>query len=240
MKPATGNLKRSLLCVLCVSAVNQLRAGEPAPVPAEQPPPAEAKKEVSAEQLLRERFLIAYQTAETPARKAEAVQMLHGLKEKESLRLLTGLLADSRAVVRISACAAMAATPDPDGYFVKPLMGMLLDPLVSVRLGAAEALANATVRGEAIKVLAYALMDLAGAARDKGPAADPALVEAYDRALQKLTGEKSAARDVRSLSSFWMDYWKKEGESILEKEKKAREVEPPPRPTGLPKDSLDK
>jgi len=243
MKPETRNLKRFFLCVLCVFcafAANQLSAGEAAPVPAEQPLAEQPKKEPSAEQVVRERFLVAYQTAQTSERKAEAVEMLRGLKERESLRLIAGMLGNSHAVVRRTACMVMAATPDPEGYFVKPLMGAITDQSPSVRIAASEALGNATVRGQAIKVLAYTLMELAGAARPGGKEAEPALVEAYDRALEKLTGEKSEARDLRGLSSFWMDYWKSHGQSILDKEKQAREVEPPPRPTGLPKDSFDR
>ena len=110
----------------------------------------------------------------------------------------------------------------------------------SVRITASEALANAAVRGQAIKALAYALVEIAGSAPAHGAAADPRLVEAYDKALRKLTGEKSEARDARGTSSFWMGYWKQHGEDILAKEKQAREEEPPPRPANLPKDIFDR
>jgi len=229
---------KSLLCVLFVFSVNSLRSEE-AP-PAEKPPAVEEKKEASPEEVVRQRFLVAYQTAQTAEKKAEAVEMLRGLKEKESQRLIAGMLGSSHAIVRRTACAVMAATPDPEGYFVKPLMGTLTDQSPTVRIAAAEALGNATVHGQAIKALAYALVELAGTAPARGAAADPRLVEVYDRALQKLTGDKSEAHDARGISSFWMDYWKKHGEEMLAKERQAREEEPPPRPANLPKDIFDR
>lgn len=226
-----------IFVVIRPSAAIQLCAAETAP--AELPPAAEEKKGASPEEVIRQRFLAAYQTAQTAESKAEAVEMLRGLKEKESLRLIAGMLGNSHAVVRRTACAVMAVTPDPEGYFVKPLMGTLTDQSPSVRIAASEALGNAAVHGQAIKALAYALVEIAGSAPARGPAADPRLVEAYDKALQKLTGAKSEARDARGISSFWMDYWKENGEDILAKEK-PREEEPPPRPANLPKDIFDR
>jgi len=227
-----------LVAALLISSAFVAAAGDAAP--AEQPAAAEGKKDATAEEVVRQRFLVAYQTAQTAEAKAEAVEMLRGLKEKESLRLMTGMLGNPHAVVRRTACAVMAITPDPEGYLVKPLMGTLTDQSPSVRIAASEALGNAVVRGQAIKALAYALIELAGSSPARGAAADPRLVEAYDKALQKLTGEKSEARDARGLSSFWMDYWKKHGEDLLAKEKQAREEEPPPRPANLPKDIFDR
>ena len=243
--PSMPFILHSAFCILhflCLSAVNRLSAGEatPPPPPAEQPPAAEEKKEATPEETVRQRFLVAYQTAQTAEAKAEAVEMLRGLKEQPSLRLMTGMLGNPHAVVRRTACAVMATTPDPEGYLVKPLMGALTDQSPSVRIAASEALGNAAVHGQAIKALAYALVELAGSAPARGPAADPRLVEACDKALQKLTGEKSDARDARGSSSFWMAYWKQHGEDILAKERQAREVEPPPRPANLPKDTLDR
>jgi len=209
----------------------------------EAPPPAqpEAKKEeASAEHVLRQRFLVAYESAQTPARKAEVVEMLRGVKEKESQRLITGMLGNSSEVVRRSACMVMAATPDPEGFFVKPLMGVLADPALSVRLAAAEALGAAAVRADAIKALAFALMETVGSAKPENAVDEAKLITAYDRALQKLTGERSPEREARAIGNFWMDYWKKNGEEIAAKERRAREAEPPPRPPNLPKDSLDK
>jgi len=226
--------------LLYVSAAHYLCAVETAPPPAAQPPAAEEKKEALPEEAARQRFLAAYQTAQTAEAKAEAVEMLRGLKEQESLRLLAGMLGNSHAVVRRTACAVMATTPDAAGYLVKPLMGTLTDQSPSVRIAASEALANAVVKGQAIKALAYALIELAGSAPARGAAADPRLVAAYDKALRKLTGQKSAGGGARDISSFWMGYWKQHGEEILAQEKQAREEEPPPRPANLPKDIFDK
>jgi HEAT repeat protein len=214
-------------------AVAGVCAGETAPA-------EKGGEDAAPEQVIRQRFLLAYQTAQTPERKVETVAMLRGLKEKDSLRLLVGMLGDHSEVVRGSACGVMAATPDPEGYFVKPLMGTLTDSVPVVRTAAAEALANATMRGEAIKALAFAILDVVGSATPEKAVADAQLVDAYDRALQKLTGSKTDAREARAISNYWMDYWKKNGEDILAKDKAAQEHEPPPRPANLPKDSLDK
>ncbi|MCY3018108.1 MAG: HEAT repeat domain-containing protein [Planctomycetota bacterium] len=231
-------MRLALLPVLagCLAAL-PLRGEEGAPV--EKAPAEGGTEDASPEQALRQRFLIAYQTGRTPDRKAEAVEMLRGAKEQATLRLITGMLGDSSELVRRKACAVMAATADPDGYFVKPLMGMLTDRSQAVRLAAAEALGAATVRGDAIKALTFALAAAAGSSKPDNAVADARLIDAYDRALQKLTGEKSEARDARALGAFWMDYWRKRGTEIQTAERQAREKEPPPRPQGLPKDSFD-
>lgn len=205
------------------------------------PPPAEKPGEdESPEKVIRQRFLVAYQTAQTPERKAEAVEMLRGLKEIESQRLIAGMLANASEIVRCKACAVMAGTPDGQGYFVKPLMGMLNDPVPAVRMAAAEALGAATVRGDAIKALAYALMSMVGSRSADSIVTETKIIDAYDKALQKLTGKASSDRGARGISNFWMDYWKKNGEEIVAAEAKARETEPPPRAAGLPRDSFDK
>ena len=190
-----------LPCLLCVWAVSPLCAGEEATPPAEQPPVAETKKDLPAEADVRKRFLAAYLAAQDTEQKVKTVGLLRGLKELESQRLLVGMLGSTHAAVRRTACDVMAATPDPEGYFVKPLMGALTDHSPTVRLAAAAALGNATVRA-AIKALVYTLADLAGGVRPGSAADDAQLAETCDRALQKLSGEKSEKREVRGLSEF--------------------------------------
>ena len=194
----------------------------------------------SSEQVIRQRFLVAYQTAEQPERKAETVDMLRGLKEKESQRLLAGMLGDRLDGVRLRACAAIAATPDPEGYFVKPLMGALADPLPEVRVAAAEALASASVKADAIKALTFGLMSVVGQLSSEDIKHEIAVVSAYDKALEKLTGDHSPERGPRGLSTHWMDYWKKHEADLRTAESKLKDQDEPVRPEGLPKDSFDK
>lgn len=230
---------RDAALVLLLAGLLARTAGAGEDAPAEGRPVERPKEEVSAEHVVRQRFLVAYQTAQTPERQAEAVEMLRGLKEKDSLRLIAGMLGNAHETVRCRACLVMAATPDPEGYLVKPLMGTLTDAAPAVRCAAAEALGNAAVRGEAIKALAFALMEIAGGGVAVA-GAEARLVEAYNRALQQLTRQTCTAKGARDTSSFWMDYWKQHGEELVAKEKQAREVEPAPRPANLPKDSFDK
>src|SRR5689334_21391771 len=103
-------LAAALLCTCIPSFAETTTAEAPAP---------DAKP---TEDTIRKRFLVSYQTAKNPAAKATVVMMLQGLTEKESRRLLAGMLGDHDEDVRIAACRAMAQTPDVDGYFVKPLM----------------------------------------------------------------------------------------------------------------------
>lgn len=202
--------------------------------------PAEDGAKAPEERVIRERFLIAYQTAEKPERKAETVEMLRGLKEKESLRLIAGMLADKNEIVRKTACMVMVTTPDREGYFVKPLMGALNDPMPSVRIAAADAMAAASIRADAIKALAYALISDVGSANKENPKAEAKVLDAYDKALEVLTGQKSPQRDMRGISSFWMDFWKTHGDDLRAADAKALEQPDPVRPEGLAKDSLDK
>jgi hypothetical protein len=226
MKP-TMRFSGICMCLLAIAVI--------AVAHAENPGTDDAKVK-SAETVVRERFLLAYQTAQTPERKAETIEMLRGLKEKESQRLMAGMLFDRNDNVRKNACLVMAATPDPDGYFVKPLMGVLADPKQAVRIAAADALGNAIQKAGAIKALAFSLMSAVGS---KNVDAESKAIDAYDRALEKLTAQKSEARDPRGLSNFWMDYWKKNGDELKAAESQAQYVEPV-RPENLPKDSLDK
>jgi hypothetical protein len=119
-------------------------------------------------------------------------------------------------------------------------MGTLTDRSAAVRMAAAEALGNARVRSNAIKALTYALMDIAGSGKREDVVTQAKVVDAYDRALQKLTTQRSPARDTRGLADFWMAYWLEHGERMRDEEAKAREKPAPERPAGLPKDSFDK
>jgi len=218
---------RIVFGLVALLLVAPLQAGEPA-------------AEVSPEQVVRQRFLVAYQTAEQPERKAETVDMLRGLKEKESLRLLAGMLGDRLDLVRLRACAAITNTPDPEGYFVKPLMGALADPVPEVRVAAAEALASASVKADAIKALTFGLMSVVGQLSSEDIKREIAVVSAYDKALEKLTGDHSPERGPRGLSTHWMDYWKKHETDLRATESKLKDKDEPVRPEGLPKDSFDK
>jgi HEAT repeat protein len=184
---------------------------------------------------------MAYQTAQTPEGKAETVAMLRGLKEKESLRLMAGMLGDRNEIVRRSACAAMADTPDPEGYFVKPLMGALADASTTVRVAASDALSKAALKADAIKALAFALVIVVGEQRQTNEKSDNAviLIKAYDSALEKLTGQKSKARDPRGLSSFWIDHWKQHEDALRAEDAQKVRADEPSRPANLPRDSFD-
>jgi hypothetical protein len=204
-------------------------AGDPTP-PVERPAPV-------PEKVVRERFLLAYQTAQTAQSKADTVSMLSGLKEKESLRLIAGMLGDKHEEVRRSACATMAATADAEGYFVKPLMGALSDSAQDVRIAAVDAMSRAAIKADAIKALAYALMKIVGE-----PDVDnnqTIMVKACDIALARLTGRKSENREARGISNFWMDYWKQNEETLRAEDGKKLAVQDPVRPEGLEPDSFD-
>ncbi|HEY3324438.1 MAG TPA: HEAT repeat domain-containing protein [Planctomycetota bacterium] len=227
----------SAVLVLALSA--GLSAGEvgPASVPAEKTP---EKAEPVAEDIVRQRFLLAYQTAQNPDRKAETVDMLKGLKEQESMRLMVGLLADRSEQIRRRVCTVMAATPDPEGYFVKPLMGTLSDPVSAVRVSAAEALGNASMKADALKALAFTLLGLVGQLNNEGLERQAPVIDAYDKALEKLSGQRCADRTPRGLSSFWIDVWKKQDKDRRAAENKPIDTPDPVRSPNLPKDSLDK
>ena len=204
------------------------------------PPPEKItlKTDTPPEDIVRKRFLLAYQTAETADRKVEAVQMLQGAKEIETLRLLSGMLADRNEIVRSTACHVMSTVSDPAGYLVKPLMGTLNDASKAVRIAAAEALSKATIRADAIKALSFALMTLAGQKNRDGDSIQ--MLQAYDRALENLTGLKCKERDPRGISSFWMDYWKQHGDEVSAEDQKLAPKETPQNREGLTPDSFDK
>jgi len=219
--------------MLLLQSPLRVRGGESTPVE-KSDSQIDAK---SPEQIIRERFLLAYQTAQNSDRKAETADMLRGLKERESHRLLTGILADREEQVRLRACKTIAATTDPTGYFVKPLMGALSDTTEKVRIAASEALSSALIKADAIKALAFAMMSTVGQLDTKS---NTEVVDAYDKALEKLSGQRSPQRGARAVSSFWIDYWKKNEEALRAADKiRLAEVDPV-RPEGLPRDSFDK
>ncbi|HYG75213.1 MAG TPA: HEAT repeat domain-containing protein [Planctomycetota bacterium] len=203
----------------------------------ENAPPDKTAEPATSEQIVRERFLLAYQTAKNSDRKAETADMLQGLKERESHRLLTGMLADRDEKVRLRACKAISGTPDSDGYFVKPLMGALADNSATVRIAAADALGSAQIKADAIKALTFSMMSSVGQLETKN---STAVIEAYDKALERLAGQRSPLRDARALSNFWMDYWKKNEESLRQADSARLPGSEPVRPEGLPRDSFDK
>jgi len=224
----------------CSLAAIAARASDNTP---EAPAPtAEAKRE--AEKTLRAGFLLAYTSAQTPEAKAAAVKRLRGVSEKESLRVLAGMLGDSEEAVRVAACQSMSATFDDAGYFVKPLMSALTDTSVEVRIAAAGALGSATIKADAIKALTYALLMVAGRTGDdekqKLEKNAALLIVAYSGALERLTNEKSRATDAHALSAFWTDYWKQNEDALRAKdrEKLGGDVAPV-RPKEAKPDSFD-
>jgi HEAT repeat protein len=231
---------RHILLPALAAAALALAEETPPEKGAKEPAPAEEPDEASPEQAVRLRFMAAYPSAQTPDKKAEAAELLRGVKEERSLRLIVGMLGSPHEAVRKAACGVMAGTPDPDGYFVKPLMGILTDRSAPVRMAAADALGCASVRSNAIKALAYALMGIAGSGKREDVVTQAKVVDAYDRALQKLTSQRSTARDTRGIADFWMAYWLQHGEKLRDEEAKAKEKAAPERPAGLPKDSFDK
>ena len=196
---------------VCAAAFGEEAEATPKPLP-----PAAASTDESD---MRKRFLYEYQTAKTPELRAVAVRLLQGLKEQKSMRLITGMLGDSNDGVRQSACVVMSATPDSNGYFVKPLMGALTDNAAAVRISAAEALARQKIRGDAIKALLLALLNNT-AAPQMDALSTAAVIQACDRALERLTGEKSKDRDSESLGRFWKSYWSQHEEEIRAEDKK--------------------
>ena len=226
-----------LLCFFILSLSLMLNARVFAEAEAEAAP-----AEKPSEDTVRKRFLLSYQTAKNPAAKASAVAMLKGLTEKESRRLLAGMLGDHDEDVRIAACRAMSETPDADGYFVKPLMGALTDTSDFVRINAADALGSEKIRGDAIKVLVNALTLAVGGLSDAADDKRAALViSAYNNALERLTSRHSKDKDPRNTASFWMDYWKQNEDEIRAKDQELKGAEPEPvRPNGLEPDSFDK
>ena len=233
---------RVLILIALVGAVRSY--AEDAPKPAEQPPAPAVADAKTPEDVVRKRFVLAYQSAATTDARVEVVKMLKGLTEKATRRLLAGMLADRDEAVRIAACKTMASTPDEDGYFVKPLMGALTDPSDFVRMAAADALGSARIRADAVKALSIALMTVAGTISnlDEGKNKNTALVvQSYNGALERLTAQRCKENDARSQSAFWTDYWKQREDDLRAKDLELRGGEPEPvRPDGLEPDSFDK
>jgi len=194
-----------------------------------------------AEEKLRQRFVTAYTSAQTIEGRTDAVAMLKGVTEEKSQRLLAGMLGDKNEAVRKAACSTISSSVDKDGYFVKPLMSALSDRSLPVREAAADALARAEIKAEAVKVLAFALHALAA---EKDPKEDEqkaslnSVLAAYDTALTRLSGKKSGKQDPRELGSFWLDYWKQHEEALRAEDEKKLAVSPRSR-EGLAPDSFD-
>jgi hypothetical protein len=193
---------------------------------------------------VRKRFLVTYQTAATPEVKSDAVKMLKGLTSQESRRLLAGMLGDQNEAVRVTACQTMAMTPDDDGYFVKPLMGALTDGSDFVRIAAADALGSEHVRADAVKALAYALVVAAGTvtgADNEKERNTGLVIRAYNGALERLTSHHTKDTDARSISAYWMDFWKQNEDDLRTRDKELRGSDNEPvRPAGLEPDTFDK
>jgi hypothetical protein len=180
-----------------------LTAGEPAPAPKQD--------SAAAERAARDRFFASYGSAlDQPLLRADAVLMLNNLKEPESLRVIAGLLGDGAPEVRCAACRLMTETEDPQGYFVKPLMGALRDADPAVRLAAADAMGAARVKSRAIKVLSLALLDAA----QENPV-PVSYVGAIHRALVRLTGHAITGEvTARELAQLWRDWWQQNHEAF--------------------------
>lgn len=145
-----------------------------------------------------------------PLLRADAVLMLKGLKEPDSLRVIAGLLVDSAPAVRRNACRLMAEAEDPAGYFVKPLTGALRDTDLDVRVAAADAMGAAPVKSQAVKVL---VLTLGQVVRDE-PAPAP-LVGAMHKALVRLTGHRPAEEATPvALAKLWSEWWHQHREAL--------------------------
>ncbi len=184
-----------------------IQAGEDKADP--QPEPQEEKLD---EKDARERFWRSYTGAPRPELKADAVFMLRGLQEPESLRVIAGLLGDGADEVRRNACRVMAETVDPDAYFVKPLTGALNDKSQAVRIAAAHALSTAKVKAKAIHALLYAFQT----AQEKEPHGNE-LSDQIHEALMELTGQKfGKGEDPKTNLQAWLKYWQENKKRIKE------------------------
>lgn len=163
----------------------------------------EKQAQVTDEKEARKRFWQSYTSATRPLLKADAVYMLRGLKDPDSLRVIAGLLGDGTMEVRRNACRVMADTPDPDGYFVKPLIGALIDKEPAVRVEAVRALARAKVKAKAIKALVFAFQETLGKEGDGSE-----FLDAVHETLMKLTGKTfGKGAEPRKQVWFWQKYW---------------------------------
>ena len=152
-------------------------------------PVANVEEGQDSESILRQRFMAAYQSAKSPEIKIESLEMLAGAKEVRTLRILTGMLGDSSPEVQLAALKVMSRTPDPQGYFVNPVIGALNRNETAIKIGAAEVLGNEAGRPAAMKALAYAFADAIGNPPDKKDELYAAQLVGYRNALQKLTGK---------------------------------------------------
>lgn len=196
-----------------------------------------AAEKPADEEIVRQRFLAAYTAAQTPEARSQAVVILKGAQDKESQRLLAGMLGDKNDVVRKTACEVIAQTPDKQGYFVKPLTGPLLSGSNDVRAAAAEALSHAAVKADAIRALTYELLSVSNAKEQTEETAR--LVQAYDVALCHLANQSSKKKSARELSDYWLGYWKENEETLRAEDDKKLSVVPPPSREGMAPDSFD-
>ncbi len=159
---------------------------------------------------LRDRFFQTYTQAKTPKDKAKAVQILEGVKEKSSLKTISGMLGAVYPEVRLQACQVMAVTADPHGYFINPLIGGLSDKDPNVRIAAAGALGSVKLKGQAVKGLIYAYQSLA--AKDEQP---KDLMRAITDALKTLTGKKFGnSSKPKLMAAAWTTWWKENRERL--------------------------
>ena len=184
--------------------------GDVPPPPLPAPPAEEAPAPPSDEKKLRAEFLAKYTPAK-PTERADFVDMLKGVREPESLRMLTGLLGDSMPTVRRNACRVMSETPDPEGYFVKFLIGALSDRNYSVRSAALDALSVAKLKAQAFKALFFALNQAIGEGEKQASYA-----MSLNAALSKLTGKQfGKPTDMKKLLQWWQE-WSNENQKLLE------------------------
>ncbi|MBI3831672.1 MAG: HEAT repeat domain-containing protein [Planctomycetes bacterium] len=209
---------RCLLLTLSFAAPLALGAfaAEDAPPPPPQPDPRAGVEEEPAAKLdepaIRRKFMLAFTSAEKPEAKADAVYILKGMREKDSLKLLTGLLGDSLPTVRRNACRVMSETPDAEGYFVKPLTAALYDRNYMVRASAADALSSAKVKEAAVKALVFALTETAQEGVKLASYA-----HTLDDTLSKLTGKQfGKTDDLKKLAQWWNEFWTQNGKSLAQ------------------------
>jgi len=190
----TSNLVPLFILGVCVAADDPPPPPLPE-VPAEViPPPADEKK-------LRADFMAKY-TAAKPAERADSVDMLKGVREKESLQLLTGLLGDSIPTVRRNACRVMSETPDPEGYFIKFLIGATSDRNYAVRSAAIGALSAVKIKAQAFKALLFGLNQAVSEGEKQA-----SLAQQISGAMAKLSGHAfGRTDDLKQLLKWWTEW----------------------------------
>jgi len=178
---------------------------------------------VETEKDVRTRFMQAYTGAAKPILRADAVLMLKGLHEDDSLRLISGLLGDSVPEVRRNACQVMSGVKDPSGQLVKPLTAALFDKDIQVRTFAAEALGHAQLKALASKALVQLLEETAGREHP-----DAKLVGTIHVALGKLSGvDMGKEIEVHDIAAKWRKWWD-ESKDALESSDDAYRAKLPP------------